>query len=445
LNEIICPNCHKTFTIDEASFAGIVKQVRDKEFIKELEERERLLTADREKAVALAVEQTKNEMSRSAAERAAELADLQAKNEALEKEKELYAQAAVAKIEKERDALSAQLDQKVALMDALQDKLETEGKLAVIEALSETQKKLAELEGEIKLKESEKEQIKNEYAAKLAEQEKSSEAIISMKDKEIEQVRDMKAKLSTKMLGESLEQHCETEFNRIRSMAFPNAYFEKDNDASEGSKGDYIFREQDEDGETIVSIMFEMKNEQDDSTHRHKNADFFKKLDNDRNKKNCEYAVLVSMLEPESELYNTGIYEVAPSDYKKMYVIRPQFFLPLISLLRNAAKSSMEYKHQLARMKQENIDVTHFEEQMETFKQGFGRNYELASKKFEEAIDQIDKSIAQLNKVKESLRSSERNLRLANDKAEGLTIKKLTRGNPTMKQKFEEASKLAEK
>jgi hypothetical protein len=265
LNEIICPNCHKTFTIDEASFAGIVKQVRDKEFIKELEERERLLTADREKAVALAVEQTKNEMSRSAAERAAELADLQAKNEALEKEKELYAQAAVAKIEKERDALSAQLDQKVALMDALQDKLETEGKLAVIEALSETQKKLAELEGEIKLKESEKEQIKNEYAAKLAEQEKSSEAIISMKDKEIEQVRDMKAKLSTKMLGESLEQHCETEFNRIRSMAFPNAYFEKDNDASEGSKGDYIFREQDEDGETIVSIMFEMKNEQDDS------------------------------------------------------------------------------------------------------------------------------------------------------------------------------------
>ncbi len=445
MNEIICPNCHKTFTIDEASFAGIVKQVRDKEFIKELEERERLLTADREKAVALAVEQTKNEMSRSAAERAAELADLQAKNEALEKEKELYAQAAVAKIEKERDALSAQLDQKVALMDALQDKLETEGKLAVIEALSETQKKLAELEGEIKLKESEKEQIKNEYAAKLAEQEKSSEAIISMKDKEIEQVRDMKAKLSTKMLGESLEQHCETEFNRIRSMAFPNAYFEKDNDASEGSKGDYIFREQDEDGETIVSIMFEMKNEQDDSTHRHKNADFFKKLDNDRNKKNCEYAVLVSMLEPESELYNTGIYEVAPSDYKKMYVIRPQFFLPLISLLRNAAKSSMEYKHQLARMKQENIDVTHFEEQMETFKQGFGRNYELASKKFEEAIDQIDKSIAQLNKVKESLRSSERNLRLANDKAEGLTIKKLTRGNPTMKQKFEEASKLAEK
>ena len=290
---------------------------------------------------------------------------------------------------------------------------------------------------EVKTKELEKENIENALKQQFSTELKNKDEIIKYKDDEIARVKDMKAKLSTKMIGETLEQHCETEFNKLRATAFQNAYFEKDNDARSGSKGDFIYKETDEAGNEIISIMFEMKNEGDETATKKKNEDFFKELDKDRNEKKCEYAVLVTMLEAESEYYNTGIVDVSHK-YPKMYVVRPQFFIPIITLLRNAAMNSLKYKAELALVRNQNIDITNFEEKINQFKEGFARNYDLASRKFQTAIDEIDKTIIHLQKTKEALLSSDNNLRLANQKAEDLTIKKLTHGNPTMKAKFDE-------
>ena len=400
MNEIKCPHCGEMFTIDEAGFAAILKQVRDAEFDKEVRRHEQLLTSEKQQAVQLAVAEALAKAQGDAAQKEARIAELEqrveAQGRAFEAEKKLAVEQARSALERERDALAAQ----VALKDAEKSRCESA--------------------------------LKEQLAIEL----KAKDDIIAYKEGEIERYKDMKARLSTKMVGESLEQHCETEFNKIRAAAFPRAYFEKDNDASEGSKGDFIFRECDEEGNEIVSIMFEMKNESDDSSHRHKNEDFFKKLDADRRKKGCEYAVLVTLLEPESELYNQGIVDVSYR-FEKMYAIRPQFFLPMISILRNAALNSMAYKAELAVVRNQNIDITKFEEQMETFKSGFARNYDLASRKFQTAIDEIDKTILHLQKTKDALVSSENNLRLANNKAQDLTIKRLTRNNPTMKAAFE--------
>ena len=400
MNEIKCPHCGEMFTIDEAGFAAILKQVRDAEFDKEVRRHEQLMASEKQQAVQLAVAEALAKAQGDAAQKEARIAELEqrveAQGRAFEAEKKLAVEQARSALERERDALAAQ----VALKDAEKSRCESA--------------------------------LKEQLAIEL----KAKDDIIAYKDGEIERYKDMKARLSTKMVGESLEQHCETEFNKIRAAAFPRAYFEKDNDASEGSKGDFIFRECDEEGNEIVSIMFEMKNESDDSSHRHKNEDFFKKLDADRRKKGCEYAVLVTLLEPESELYNQGIVDVSYR-FEKMYAIRPQFFLPMISILRNAALNSMAYKAELAVVRNQNIDITKFEEQMETFKSGFARNYDLASRKFQTAIDEIDKTILHLQKTKDALVSSENNLRLANNKAQDLTIKRLTRNNPTMKAAFE--------
>ena len=309
---------------------------------------------------------------------------------------------------------------------------------AVAAAERERDEARAKLTSELAVRDSREEQAKAAHELELAQAKRASDDLIRYKDEEIERLKDMKVRLSTKMVGESLEQHCETEFNRLRMTAFPNAYFEKDNDASEGTKGDFIFRECDASGNEVISIMFEMKNENDETATKHKNEDFFKKLDHDRRQKGCEYAVLCTLLEPESELYNAGIVDVSYR-CEKMYVIRPQFFIPMITLLRNAAMGSLRYKQELAEYKQQNIDVTNFEAKMEKFKNDFGRNYEIASRKFQTAIDEIDKTISHLQKTKEALLSSENNLRLANKKADDLTIRKLTGGNKTMKAAFDEA------
>ena len=348
----------------------------------------------------------REELSRDMAEKDKRIAELERTVASETAERELAVARAVAQAERERDEAKATLEREQAVRDA------------------------------------EKQQLETAHTLELAQVRKSTEELLRYKDDEIERLKDMKVRLSTKMVGESLEQHCESEFNRLRMTAFPHAYFEKDNDASDGSKGDYIFRESDEDGNEVISIMFEMKNENDATATKHKNEDFFKKLDSDRTKKGCEYAVLVSLLEPESELYNTGIVDVSYR-YPKMYVIRPQFFIPMITLLRNAALNTLSYKQELALVRQQNIDVTHFEEKLAGFQEGFSRNFDLASRKFKTAIDEIDTTIKHLQKVKENLISSENNLRLANDKAQGLTIRKLTWGNPTMKEKFDEAREAA--
>lgn len=378
MQEIKCPNCGEVFQVDETVYDKIVKQVRDREFDRELERREELLAS-------------KNELE----------------------------------IEKLNARLSA---------------ASTEKKLAVNQANSEKERELAEkdiliskLKGEIASKD-------NENKLKTQALKEQYEEKIKLKDEQIEYYRDFKAKQSTKMVGESLEQHCDYEFNKIRASAFPNAYFEKDNDARSGSKGDFIFRDMDENGTEFISIMFEMKNETDTTSTKKKNEDFFKELDKDRREKNCEYAVLVSLLEIDNELYNTGIVDVSYK-YPKMYVVRPQFFIPIITLIRNAAMNSLEYRQELETIRHQNIDISNFEEKMNLFKEGFSRNYRLASDKFQTAIDEIDKSISHLQKIKDALISSENNLRLANDKAEDLTIKKLTRGNPTMKALFDAQSK----
>ena len=388
MREIICPHCTKAFKIDETGYAEILKQVRDSEFDQQLHDR--LAQAEQTKVFAVELAQSKleNELQKTTAAKDAEIQSLKAQLAAKETAQKLAVNEALSKIEKERDALRNDLDR------------------------AEMEKKVAAST------------LKEKYETQIKD-----------RDDAIERLRDMKARLSTKMVGETLEQHCETEFNRLRATAFPKAYFEKDNDVKGGSKGDYIFRDLDDAGTEIVSIMFEMKNENDTTATKKKNEEFLKELDKDRAEKGCEYAVLVSLLEPESELFNTGIVDVSHR-YPKMYVIRPQFFIPIITLLRNAAMNSLKYKTELAVVKAQNIDITNFEGKLEAFKTGFARNYELASNSFADAIKALDKSIEQLQKTKDALLNTDRHLRLANDKAQDVSIKKLTKGNPTMAAKF---------
>lgn len=419
MNEIICPNCKKAFKIDEAGFADILKQVRDREFDKELHDRLELLEKDKENAVKLAEANTKNALQAEVAKKNTELAELKAQRDALVGE------------------LKAEKDAEIARLQARVESAETEKKLAVTEAVVKVEKERDRLSGELKNKDNEKQLIETSLKEKFAAELKTKDDIIRYKDEEIALRKDMKLRLSTKMIGETLEQHCETEFNKLRATAFQNAYFEKDNDSKTGSKGDYVYRESDPDSNEIISIMFEMKNEGDETATKHKNEDFLRELDKDRAEKKCEYAVLVSLLEAENELYNTGIVDVSHK-YAKMYVVRPQFFIPIITLLRNAAMNSLKYKAELALVRNQNVDITNFEENMNNFKEGFSKNYELASRRFKTAIEEIDKTIDHLQKTKDALLSSENNLRLANNKAEDLTIKRLTRGNPTMTAKFAE-------
>lgn len=418
MNEIICPNCNKAFKIDEAGFADIVKQVRDSEFNEELQNRLELAENEKLNAVELAEEKIKNSFTEIISKKDAELIELRAntKSELIEKLAE-------------KDSLISEMKSKI-------ENSETEKKLAVTEAVKSIEKERDVLANDIQIKELEKENLKSTLEQKYSSELQGKDAIIRLKDEEIERVKDMKLKLSTKMLGETLEQHCEIEFNKLRATAFQNAYFEKDNDSKGGTKGDFIYRESDINGNEIISIMFEMKNENDETATKKRNEDFFAKLDKDRNDKKCEYAVLVSLLESENEFYNTGIVDVSHK-FNKMYVVRPQFFIPIITLLRNAAMNSAQYKAELAMIRNQNIDITNFEEKINKFKEGFARNYDLASRKFKDAIDGIDKTIKELEKTKAALLSSENNLRLANEKTEDLTIKKLTYNNPTMKAKFD--------
>ena len=430
MNEIICPHCHKAFKVDEAGYADILKQVRDHQFEEELQNRLALAEKDKQSAIQIAEAKVREALQEQLAQKETALIQLKS-----EKEAELAQK--LAQKETEVAQLKAEKTNELTQLKAQLDNAEVVKKLAITEAVQKIEKERDNLLNEVKTKELEKQNLEStlvqEYTAKL----QSKEEIIKYKEEEIARVKDMKAKLSTKMIGETLEQHCETEFNKLRATAFQNAYFEKDNDARSGSKGDFIYKETDEAGNEIISIMFEMKNEGDETATKKKNEDFFKELDKDRNEKKCEYAVLVTMLEAESEYYNTGIVDVSHK-YPKMYVVRPQFFIPIITLLRNAAMNSLKYKAELALVKNQNIDITNFEEKINQFKEGFARNYDLASRKFQTAIDEIDKTIIHLQKTKEALLSSDNNLRLANQKAEDLTIKKLTHGNPTMKAKFDE-------
>lgn len=430
MNEIICPHCHKAFKVDEAGYADILKQVRDHQFEEELQNRLNLAEKEKESAVKLAEATIKNALQEQLAKKEAEVVRLKSEAAAELAQKLAQKEAEVAQLKAEKTNELTQLKAQL-------DNAEVAKKLAITEAVQKIEKERDNLLNEVKTKELEKENIKNSLKQQFQTELQGKEAIIKYKDEEIARVKDMKAKLSTKMIGETLEQHCETEFNKLRATAFQNAYFEKDNDARSGSKGDFIYKETDEAGNEIISIMFEMKNEGDETATKKKNEDFFKELDKDRNEKKCEYAVLVTMLEAESEYYNTGIVDVSHK-YPKMYVVRPQFFIPIITLLRNAAVNSLKYKAELALVRNQNIDITNFEEKINQFKEGFARNYDLASRKFQTAIDEIDKTIIHLQKTKEALLSSDNNLRLANQKAEDLTIKKLTHGNPTMKAKFDE-------
>ena len=421
MNEISCPHCKNKFTIDQSGFAEIVKQVRDQEFDQELKIREDLALKDKENAVKLAMAESNNKLQQEVNIKNQEISALKANNELLLTQK------------------LAEKDQALSDMRSKVENTEIEKKLAVNEAVQKIEKERDDLLFALKNKDLEKENSENSLKQQYSTEIQSKEAIIRFKDEEITRVKDMKTRLSTKMIGESLEQHCENEFNKLRATAFQKAHFEKDNDGSSGSKGDYIYREKDASGNEIISIMFEMKNESDQTATKKKNEDFFNELDKDRLEKKCEYAVLVSLLEADSELYNSGIVDVS---YKKdkMYVVRPQFFIPIITILRNAAMNALTYKAELALIKSQNVDISNFENQLDDFRSAFGKNYRLASEKFMVAIDSIDKSIAALQKTKDNLLGSQDNLRLANNKAEDLTIKKLTRGNPTIKAKFDAIS-----
>ena len=430
MNDIICPHCNKAFKIDETGYADIVKQVRDSEFDQQLHDRLALAEKEKLTAVELATAKAASTLQKAAAEKDSEIQALQSQLKSGDDSKALAVSQAVSKLERERDALANQLAQAKREMQAASELSAAEQRLALNEAISKVEKERDGLKSGLDRAAMEKQ------VAEAALRDKY-ETQIKDRDDAIERLRDMKAKLSTKMVGETLEQHCETEFNRIRATAFPRAYFEKDNDSRTGSKGDYIFKDSNEEGTEIVSIMFEMKNEDDRTATKQKNEDFLKELDKDRIEKGCEYAVLVSLLEPESELYNTGIVDVFYR-YPKMYVIRPQFFIPIITLLRNAALNALKYKSELALVRSQNVDITNFESQLEVFKTGFSRNYDLASRQFETAIDEIDKSISHMQKTKDALLKTANNLRLANDKAQDVTIKRLTKGNPTMADKFSE-------
>lgn len=424
MEDIKCPKCGEIFKIDESSYAAIVKQVRDSEFNAELSSREKQFRSEKEAAVQLAKSQISQEKEKSIAQLNQEIALLKSQLDSNKMDNEIAVSNAVAKKDMEIQQLKAMLD------SAQKDKT-----IEVSNAIAQKDRELAAKETDIIVLQGKFESAQKDIELKEKTLKAEYDAQLKAKDETIAFYKDLKTKMSTKMIGETLEQHCETEFNRLRATGFQNAYFEKDNDARSGSKGDYIFRESTPDGVEFISIMFEMKNEMDTTATKHKNEHFFKELDKDRKEKNCEYAVLVSLLESDNELYNSGIVDVSHK-YEKMYVIRPQFFIPIITLLRNAALNSVAYRRELIQMQNQNIDITHFEENMMKFKEGFSRNYELASKKFKTAIDEIDKTISHLQKTKEALLSSENNLRLANNKAEDLTIKKLTKNNPTMAEKF---------
>ncbi|MDO4101382.1 DUF2130 domain-containing protein [Clavibacter michiganensis] len=459
MHEIKCPHCGKTFTVDEAGYADIVNQVRDDEFDKQLHDRLQLAEQDKQNALRLAKAEAASKNQESEAAKDAAINDLKAQINAGLLQQEIAVAEARSMAEKERDTAlndleiaqrdrhsavelaeaklfaesqkaSAEKDSEIQKLTAKLDSVTLSKKLEITEALSVVEKERNELRSDLEKAALEKQlaeaALKDKYETQLKD-----------RDDAIERLRDMKAKLSTKMVGETLEQHCEIEFNRIRATAFPRAYFEKDNDARTGSKGDYIFRDLDEAGTEVVSIMFEMKNENDATASKKKNEDFLKELDKDRTEKGCEYAILVSLLEPENDLYNTGIVDTSYR-YPKTYVIRPQFFIQMITLLRDAAMNSLQYKTELALAKAQSVDITNFENELDTFKAAFGKNYDLAARRFHTAIDEIDKSIDRLQKAKEALLGSERNLRLANDKAQDVTLKKLTRGNPTMAAKFAE-------
>ena len=423
MQAIHCPHCHKEFTLDEAGYADILKQVRDADFNKQIHERLALAEKEKQNALALTRAESLAEAQRSAADKDAEIAKLREQIASINKLESVNLQNALQRLQAEKDM-------EIQSLNAKLEASQTHQQLAVSEAVRNIEKERDTLKNSLERVELEKNLAEKSITERFETQ-------IKDRDAAIERLRDMKAKLSTKMVGETLEQHCEIEFNRIRATAFPYAYFEKDNDARTGSKGDYIFRDYDEAQTEIVSIMFEMKNENDQTATKKKNEDFLKELDRDRTEKGCEYAVLVSLLESDHELYNSGIVDVSHR-YPKMYVIRPQFFIPMITLLRNAAMKALQYKTELALVRTQNIDITNFENDLETFKDAFGRNYDLASRKFATAIDEIDKSIDHLQKTKEALLGADRNLRLANDKAQDVTIKKLTRKNPTMAAKFAE-------
>ena len=470
MNEIICPHCEKVFRVKESGYAEILKQVRDHQFEEELSSRLALAEKEKDSAVELAEAKIRNALQNELTEKEIKISEMQSEIENAEIEKKLKMSEVTKKIEKERDELLNELLIKEKEKNSLIELAKAEIKNSLLEELTEKDKQLAELKAksdtelaamkskienaeiekrleiseitkkiekerdelihDLEIKEREKKLLEKSIEEKFTNQ-------LTMKDDEINRLKDFKLKLSTKMVGETLEQHCEVEFNKLRSIGFQNAYFEKDNDSKGGTKGDYIYRELDEAGNEIISIMFEMKNENDETATKKRNEDFFAKLDKDRNSKGCEYAVLVSLLEAEDEFYNTGIVDVSYK-FKKMYVVRPQFFIPIITLLRNAAMNSMEYKAELNLIQNQNIDITNFENKINEFKTGFARNYDLASRQFTKAIEEIDKTISHLNKTKENLLSSANNLRLANNKADDLTIKKLTHGNPTMKAKFDE-------
>lgn len=460
--EIKCPNCGETFQVDETGYAQIVQQIRDTEFAMEVERRQKDFEEKQQSMMRLSEMEQKRQTDALLAERDMQIEQLKAQVSGGETKMQLALAEAVqgrdrelaeksaeiielkGRLEsrqiRENDAALAERDKQIVELQARLSGSETEKKLAVSEAERRKDEEIAQKATEII-------GLQNQLAGKEAESrhmvksmQEQYESRLKEKDEQIEYYKDFKARQSTKMVGESLEQHCLNQFNSLRMTAFPNAYFEKDNDARTGSKGDFIYREADESGTEFISIMFEMKNEMDGTQTKHKNEDFFKELDRDRREKNCEYAVLVSLLEMDSDYYNGGIVDVSYR-YPKMYVIRPQFFIPIITLLRNAALNSLKYRQELAVVRSQQVDVLHFEDNMNAFKEAFGKNYELASRKFTDAINEIDKSIAQLQKVKDALTSSERNLRLANDKAQDLTIKKLTKGAPSVKAMFDELKK----
>ncbi len=459
MQEIKCPKCGEVFTVDESGYAAIVKQVHDAEFDKEISRREKEFKTEKENAITLAVTQSEAEKDKVIAELRNQITLLTSNQEHALDAKENEAKLAIAKTEADKDKIIAELEAKLSAYDSdkaaeierinsanaltlatkeqeiqrLNSQIEIDkanADTAIERAVQEKDKEILQLQSDLTL-----EQNKRELSEKSLKE--AHDAEIKRKDEEIAYYKDFKARQSTKMVGESLEQHCEIEFNKLRATAFQNAYFEKDNDAKTGSKGDYIYRESSPDGVEFISIMFEMKNEMDETATKHKNEDFFKELDKDRREKKCEYAVLVTLLEADNELYNSGIVDVSYK-YEKMYVIRPQFFIPLITILRNAAMNSLSYRQELALVKNQNIDVTNFENSLLDFQAKFSNNFRLASEKFQSAIDEIDKTIDHLQKVKEGLLGSERQLRLANDKAQDLSVKKLTKGNPTMQAKFEE-------
>ena len=464
-HEIKCPHCGESFTIDEAGYADIVQQVRGQEFDRELESRLKLAEDDKAKAVELARQKANSELQQAKASKDAEISELKAQLAAFEDRQKLAVSEAVGDVEKERDELrheverlksdaeserelakanleaekakaAAEKDVRIQQLQSQLDNVQTSKQLEIAEQVGKVERECDRLRGELSTakmqQELELKSVREHYEVQLRD-----------RDDEIERLRDFKTRLSTKMVGESLERHCQDEFNKVRMGSFPNAYFEKDNDARTGSKGDFIFRDydgpEDDEGRTeFISIMFEMKNENETTATKHRNEDFFKELDKDRREKGCEYAVLVSMLEEDSDLYNQGIVDVSYR-YPKMYVIRPQYFIQMITLLRNAARGTLEYRRELAEMRAQNIDITNFEDKLNEFKSGFERNYELASKKFQTVIDEIDKSIDHLQKTKKALLGSEDNLRIANKKVQEVTVRRLTYKNPTMQEKFKQA------